>query len=661
MDSWEPGKRELCPHGVKCYRKNPKHLAEFAHPSDEDYIDCCRHAGKQPEFVSLRKLFEWCDENDTGKAGRAEIAKVWATVQRHGESVGALDDVWEELDEDGNGRINFSELAEFSRVHKVDLPLGIDDLLKTEGKDGDGPLKCGVLDCECENFRFARMRCRYGESCYNEAPDHRDRFCHPDDDDWKVNSRGRDKDMCYCGHKKKLHLSGHIAAGAVDYPKYWEGPSSPTDDSDFKKLLPVQDDMVTKFQELLDATYKDVTTRDRCRHTGSWMVPRGYKMVKAFRNESSKLWRKYTVRKAELIKEKEAASAAKRKMSSAAGTAVSAAKSLKEMTKSSSHGRTHADTETFDFSSSVAGISPDRYRIAEVHIWSSSHVNGIQLVYNVDGADIVQAPHYGDHDDPKKSSFRLDPDEKIESVSGEYANIIDTLTFKTSKKTITFGSPSDGDGAFTLEVPEGEHLAGFFGGTGGHLHNIGIVTQALPPAPAGGSEPGASASADYPPYSAKTTSIWEAADADRLEESVNEWYLFHGSSASAAESICTTDFKMRLAGTATGTLYGKGSYFAESITKADEYSKEEDGCYTVLLCRVLGGNVLYCDDRSPDPDDLTAKCLEGPYDCILGDREKVSGTYKEFIIFDTENVYPEYILKYTRGELFESPSFPGKK
>merc|ERR1712183_743233 len=116
---------------------------------------------------------------------------------------------------------------------------------------------------------------------------------------------------------------------------------------------------------------------------------------------------------------------------------------------------------------------------------------------------------------------------------------------------------------------------------------------------------------------------------------------------------------MRLAGSATGTLYGKGSYFTESITKADEYAKEERGEFTVLLNRVLGGAVRYCDERDPNPDKLTEECIEGPFDCVLGDRKKTSGTYREFIVFDTENVYPEYILTYVRGEFVKTPSYPG--
>ena len=44
-----------------------------------------------------------------------------------------------------------------------------------------------------------------------------------------------------------------------------------------------------------------------------------------------------------------------------------------------------------------------------------------------------------------------------------------------------------------------------------------------------------------------------------LERSANEWVLLHGTSAEAADAIASTDFTMRLAGSATGTLYGRGT------------------------------------------------------------------------------------------------------
>lgn len=69
----------------------------------------------------------------------------------------------------------------------------------------------------------------------------------------------------------------------------------------------------------------------------------------------------------------------------------------------------------------------------------------------------------------------------------------------------------------------------------------------------------------------------------------------------------------------------------------------------MLIVRTLGGHVRYCDEVQPDAEDLTQSCIEGPYDCVLGDRQKCRGTYREFIFFDTENLYPEYILIYQRA------------
>merc|ERR1712183_796781 len=109
-----------------------------------------------------------------------------------------------------------------------------------------------------------------------------------------------------------------------------------------------------------------------------------------------------------------------------------------------------------------------------------------------------------------------------------------------------------------------------------------------------------------------------------LRSYCNEWLLFHGTSRQAAESILSGagDFVISLAGSATGTLYGKGIYFAESITKADEYAKLDDGLCCVLVCRVVGGHVLYNDEVTPDPDLLQRKATSGEYHTVLGDREK---------------------------------------
>merc|ERR1711874_137265 len=49
----------------------------------------------------------------------------------------------------------------------------------------------------------------------------------------------------------------------------------------------------------------------------------------------------------------------------------------------------------------------------------------------------------------------------------------------------------------------------------------------------------------------------------------NEWILLHGTSAEAARHISNDGFDMSRGG--GDRMFGSGAYFAESLTKADEY------------------------------------------------------------------------------------------
>ena len=50
---------------------------------------------------------------------------------------------------------------------------------------------------------------------------------------------------------------------------------------------------------------------------------------------------------------------------------------------------------------------------------------------------------------------------------------------------------------------------------------------------------------EFVPYTTRVTENW---DTSVLDQDVNEWYLFHGTSATAARNICKHDFQMRLKG-----------------------------------------------------------------------------------------------------------------
>lgn len=145
-------------------------------------------------------------------------------------------------------------------------------------------------------------------------------------------------------------------------------------------------------------------------------------------------------------------------------------------------------------------------------------------------------------------------------------------------------------------------------------------------------------------------------DHEDLLEGANEFLLFHGSSPAAMDAICENNFKEQLADTAG--LFGGGLYFAEKSSKADEYACDDTegiyrGLYGMLICRVTCGSCFYSDAARPDVPELLSKVQSkgsGPFHSVLGDREKVRGTYREFVVYDRDQVYPEYVVIYRRSE-----------
>lgn len=137
----------------------------------------------------------------------------------------------------------------------------------------------------------------------------------------------------------------------------------------------------------------------------------------------------------------------------------------------------------------------------------------------------------------------------------------------------------------------------------------------------------------------------------RLESEVNELYLFHGSCPAGVLGIGQHGFDLQMSGTATGCMFGPGAYFSEASSKCDEYAREDpsglfSGKCALLLCRVSCGELFRLEES-----DLTAiqrAMATGRYDGVLGDREQAAGTYREFVVYDEAQVYPEYIIIYRR-------------
>ena len=61
----------------------------------------------------------------------------------------------------------------------------------------------------------------------------------------------------------------------------------------------------------------------------------------------------------------------------------------------------------------------------------------------------------------------------------------------------------------------------------------------------------------------------------------------------------------------------------------------------LILCRVCLGKFYRVTDREPEAED---KVKSKEFDSVIGDRAASVGTYREFVIFDYEQVYPEYVV-----------------
>lgn len=137
----------------------------------------------------------------------------------------------------------------------------------------------------------------------------------------------------------------------------------------------------------------------------------------------------------------------------------------------------------------------------------------------------------------------------------------------------------------------------------------------------------------------------------RLDSRCNEFLFFHGAKPHVADLIAENHFDISFA--SKDGMFGAGLYFAEASSKSDEYCVPNDsGEYPLILVRSTLGKVNYCDKRKPYEDpgrrQLEHSCMSGTFNSVLGDRIKVSGTYREFVIYDHFQAYPHFILWYRR-------------
>jgi serine/threonine protein kinase len=171
-----------------------------------------------------------------------------------------------------------------------------------------------------------------------------------------------------------------------------------------------------------------------------------------------------------------------------------------------------------------------------------------------------------------------------------------------------------------------------------------------------------------------------------LRVDVNEAFLMHGTNAGVLINILSAGMNERFAGTAAGAAYGEGSYLAEDAGKNDQYTKVDpqyDGSselhkrlyahgarhqgkvFYILVCRVALGHQVRTQQNGQGAKSTdngrpvfpisfrelsTVHGISPPvhHHSLLADVMDSGARYREYIVFHSEYIYPEYLLAYQR-------------
>ena len=129
------------------------------------------------------------------------------------------------------------------------------------------------------------------------------------------------------------------------------------------------------------------------------------------------------------------------------------------------------------------------------------------------------------------------------------------------------------------------------------------------------------------------------------EQMVNEKRLFHGTSPDSVKAICKENFDCRLSGSANGTSYGHGSYFAVNASLSHWYTQADaNKSRFMFLAKVLAGSYVMGDPsyRRPPPKEPSDRLNARYYDSCVDDESEPT----MFIVFDIDQHYPEYVIQY---------------
>lgn len=133
-------------------------------------------------------------------------------------------------------------------------------------------------------------------------------------------------------------------------------------------------------------------------------------------------------------------------------------------------GKRHGDTKAYKDEDELTSHGHQPNKLTAIRVWWSEYMVGFEAFYDNTSAGARMGSEY--KHGVVYSDFVLGADEEINKVTGRSGDLIDQITFHTTKgRSQTFGS-STGGSAFSLS--DGTNVVkSFTVGFGGHLHFIG--------------------------------------------------------------------------------------------------------------------------------------------------------------------------------------------
>ncbi|KAH9495125.1 hypothetical protein Btru_018242 [Bulinus truncatus] len=121
-----------------------------------------------------------------------------------------------------------------------------------------------------------------------------------------------------------------------------------------------------------------------------------------------------------------------------------------------------------------------------------------------------------------------------------------------------------------------------------------------------------------------------------INPSINEFYMFHGTSRDISKKISEEGFKL---GSSSGNLFGSGVYTTETLKKAAAYPRNCNSERSIIVARIVMGRMHECDNKTLGRQ--CAAAVNSNEHSILYPRNP-----REFIALNADQVVPEYVVDY---------------